>query len=134
MIAFYAQIKAVHIVAVLASGVLFVTRGLMVQSGHKALAMTASLRYASYGVDTVLLTAALMLATILPAALFANHWLAVKIVLLVMYVVLGSLALERAQSARARTAAFIAALCVYVTIIGIARAHNPMGWVALLHG
>ena len=132
MIAFYSQIKAVHIAAVLISGVLFLMRGLMVQSGHKALAMTAWLRYASYGVDSVLLTAALMLATILPAALFANHWLALKLALLVVYVVLGSLALKRAQSAWARTAAFVAALCVYVTIIGIARAHHPMGWVVLL--
>ena len=132
MIAFYAQIKAVHIAAVFASGVLFLARGLMVQSGHKALAMTSWVRYASYSVDTVLLTAALMLATILPAALFANHWLALKLALLVVYVVLGSLALKRAQSPRARTAAFVAALCVYVTIIGIARAHHPMGWVALV--
>jgi len=134
MIAFYAQIRAVHIAAVLTSGVLFVTRGLMVQSGHKALAMTPWLRYASYSVDTVLLTAALMLATVLPAALFANHWLAVKIALLVAYVVLGSFALKRAQSVRGQTAAFMAALCVYVTIIGIARAHHPSGWAALLHG
>jgi uncharacterized membrane protein SirB2 len=96
--------------------------------------MAAWLRYASYSVDTVLLTAALMLATILPAALFANHWLSLKVTLLVVYVVLGSLALKRAQSPRARKAAFIAAVCVYVTIIGIARAHHPLGWVALMQG
>jgi uncharacterized membrane protein SirB2 len=134
MIAFYGQIKAVHIAAVLISGVLFLMRGLMVQSGHAKWAMTAWLRYASYSVDTVLLTAALMLATILPAALFANHWLALKVTLLVVYIVLGSLALKRAQSARARTAAFVAALCVYVTIIGVARAHHPLGWIALAQG
>lgn len=134
MIAFYGTIKAVHIAAVLISGVLFLMRGLMVQSGHTRLAMTAWLRYASYSVDTVLLTAALMLATILPAALFANHWLALKVALLVAYVVLGSLALKRAQSPRARAGAFVAALLIYVTIIGIARAHHPLGWVALLHG
>jgi uncharacterized membrane protein SirB2 len=134
MIAFYAQIKAVHIAAVLLSGALFLTRGLLVQSGRKALAMRASLRYASYGIDTVLLAAGLMLVAILPAALSANHWLAAKIALLVVYIVLGSLALKRAQSARARTAAFVAALLVYVLMIGIARAHDPMGWAALLHG
>jgi uncharacterized membrane protein SirB2 len=132
MIAFYGQIKAVHVAAVLISGVLFLARGLMVQSGHTKMAMTAWLRYASYSVDTVLLIAALVLATLLPAALFANHWLALKVALLFVYVVLGSLALKRARSARARTAAFVAALCVYVTIIGIARAHHPLGWMALL--
>jgi uncharacterized membrane protein SirB2 len=96
--------------------------------------MRASLRYASYGIDTVLLTAGLMLVAILPEALSANHWLAVKIALLVVYIVLGSLALKRAQGARARTAAFVAALLVYALMIGIARAHDPMGWAALLHG
>ena len=134
MIAFYAQIKAVHVAAVLVSCVLFVARGLLVQSGQKAVAMAPALRYASYGVDTVLLAAALMLVAILPAALFANHWLAVKTALLVVYIVLGSLALKRAQSARARTAAFTSALFVYVTMIGIALAHHPLGWAALIHG
>jgi uncharacterized membrane protein SirB2 len=134
MIAFYAQIKAVHVAAVLVSGVLFLTRGLLVQCGRKALAMSASLRYASYGIDTVLLAAGLTLVAILPAALSANHWLAVKIALLVVYVVLGSLALKRAQSARARTAAFAAALLVYAMMFGIARTHDPMGWAAMLRG
>src|SRR4029453_19134507 len=110
MIAFYAQIKAVHVAAVLISGVLFLARGLMVQSGHKALAMTAWFRYASYSVDTVLLTAALMLATILPAALFANHWLALKLALLVVYVFLGSLALKPAQNPPAPLSALVAGL------------------------
>jgi len=132
MMAWYGDIKAVHVAAVLISGVLFLARGVMVQSGYASIAMSGGLRYASYGVDTVLLTAGLMLATLLPGALFANHWLALKLALLVVYIVLGSLALKRARSSRARTAAFVAALLVYVTIIGIARAHHPLGWVALL--
>ena len=132
MIAFYGPVRAVHIAAVLLSGVLFLTRGLMVQSGYGRWAMIGWVRYASYAIDTVLLTAALMLATMLPAAIFANHWLALKMALLVVYIALGTLALRRAHGAHARMAAFVAALCVYATIIGIARAHHPMGWVALL--
>ena len=132
MTEFYGQILAVHVTAVLLSGMLFLARGLLVQSGRGRWAMTGWVRYASYAIDTVLLTAALMLATMLPAAIFANHWLALKMVLLVAYIGLGTLALKRAQAAHARTAAFVAALCVYVTMIGIARAHHPMGWIALL--
>lgn len=64
MIEFYPQIKAVHIAAVMASGLLFFLRGSAVQLGGKW-AMAAPLRYLSYTIDTVLLTAALMLATIL---------------------------------------------------------------------
>ena len=56
--------------------------------------MHAIVRYSSYTVDTVLLTAALMLVSMLPAAMFANHWLTVKLVLVVAYVGLGTLALD----------------------------------------
>ena len=129
MIEFYPQIKWVHIAAVFASGALFLLRGLLVQAGRERWAMLAPLRFLSYGIDTVLLSAALMLLTILPHAMYANGWLAIKLVLLVGYVVLGSLALRRGRSARVRTWCYFAALAVYFTIIGIARAHHPLGWL-----
>ena len=132
MPAFYAQIKALHVAAVLLSGALFLTRGILVQAGRPRLAMSPALRYASYTTDTVLLVAALMLVTILPGAVFANHWLTVKIVLLVVYVALGTLALKRAATRRERALCFMAALAVYVTMLGIARAHHPLGWLANL--
>ena len=64
----------------------------------------------------------------LPGAMFANHWLTFKGALLVVYVVLGTLALKRAATPRARIPCFIAALAVYTTMPGIARAHHPLGW------
>ncbi len=79
MITFYLPIKTVHIVSVLASGGLFAVRGLLLLNG-RAWAMSAPMRYLSYSIDTVLLTAALMLATLLPSGVFANGWLAVKLV------------------------------------------------------
>ena len=130
MLAFYAQIKAVHVAAVLLSGALFLTRGVLVQAGRQRVAMAGPVRYASYGIDTVLLTAALMLVTILPGAMFANHWLTLKIALLVVYVALGSLALKRAGTRRARLLCFVAAVAVYATVLGIARAHHPLGWLS----
>jgi uncharacterized membrane protein SirB2 len=66
MIEFYPQIKWVHIAAVLASGSLFLLRGLLLQAGKQGFAMAAPVRYLSYSIDTVLLTAAFMLLTILP--------------------------------------------------------------------
>jgi uncharacterized membrane protein SirB2 len=79
-------------------------------------------------VDTVLLTAALMLLTILPGAMFANGWLSTKLVLVVVYVVLGTFALKRGRTPRVRLACWLAALVVFATIIGIALAHHPLGW------
>ena len=129
---FYPQIKWVHVAAVLGSGAIFLLRGLLVQAGRQKLAMAAPVRYLSYSVDTVLLTAALMLVAILPAALFANHWLALKLVLIVVYVGLGTFALKRGRTPKVRTACYVAALLLYVTIIGIAFAHSPLGWLLWL--
>ena len=128
MIAYYLQIKAVHVLAVLLSGGLFALRGAAVLAGARW-PMAAPLRWFSYTVDTVLLTAALMLFTLLPGAMFANGWLAAKIVLLVVYVGLGSFALKRAATPRGRAIAYVAAVLVYAAMLGIARAHHPLGWI-----
>jgi uncharacterized membrane protein SirB2 len=126
MIEFYPQIKLVHVVCVLLSGALFFLRGSLVLAGSR-FGMAAPLRYLSYSIDTALLTAALMLWTILPGGLFANGWLTTKILLLVVYIVLGSFALKRARSRRARVLCFIAALAVYAFMFSVARAHHPAG-------
>ena len=131
MIEFYPQIKAVHIAAVMASGLLFFLRGAAVQLGA-TWAMAAPLRYLSYTIDTVLLTAALMLVTILHQYPFVQGWLTAKVLLLVCYVVLGSFALKRGRTRAVRTSCWIAALLVYLFIVSIARAHNPLGVIALL--
>ena len=129
LIAFYPQIKWVHIATVCASGSLFALRGALVQARRPAWAMAAPVRYLSYSIDTVLLTAALMLLTILPGAMFANGWLTAKLVLVVVYVGLGTFALKRGRTPRMRTICFVAALLVFATIIGIALAHHPLGWL-----
>ncbi len=129
MIEFYSQARAVHIGAVLCSGTLFAVRGAGVLAGARW-PMAAALRWSSYAIDTVLLTAALVLVAMLPAALFANHWLTVKLVLLLAYIALGSLALKRSRSARVRALCFVAALAVLAAMVGIARTHQPLGWLA----
>ena len=131
MLEFYPQIKAVHIAAVMASGSLFLVRGAAVQLGA-AWAMAAPLRYLSYAIDTALLTAALMLATIIHQFPFVQGWLTAKVLLLVVYVVLGSFSLKRGRTRVVRTSCWVAALLVYLFIVSIARAHHPLGIVALL--
>lgn len=132
MIEFYLQIKWTHIAAVAASGGLFFLRGAAVQLGGQwaRWAMMAPLRYLSYAIDTVLLTAALMLATVLRQYPFVHGWLTVKVLVLVVYVILGSLALKRGRTRSVRSAAWIAALLAYGFIISVARSHQPLGILA----
>ena len=132
MFEFYPQIKSVHGAMVLASGGLVLLRGLLASTGRSELAGLAVLRYASYAVDTTLLTAAMMLLTFLPHAVFANGWLAVKLALLPAYVVLGVLALRPGPRLARRRLYFIAALLVFGFMLGVARTHQPWGVLSLL--
>ena len=133
MIEFYPQIKAVHIAMVLASGLLFSLRGAGVLAGMQW-PMRLPVKLLSYTIDTTLLTAALMLFTILPHALFSNGWLTAKLVLLVVYIGLGTFALKRGRTRRTRALTYVGALCVFGFIISIARAHHPLGLFFMLQG
>ena len=127
MIEFYPQIKHAHIMLALLSGALFALRGAFALGGARW-PHALPVKWLSYSVDTALLTAALMLLTILPGAVFANGWLVTKLGLLLAYVVLGVFALRRARTFRGRLLAYVAALVVFFAIYSIARAHHPQGW------
>lgn len=103
MITFYPDIKLVHIAAAMISGSFFGLRAMALLAGMRWPRM-APVRYLSYTVDTVLLTAAFMLLTILPKALYANGWLLVKLCFVAAYVVLGILAFKPKRRATARRA------------------------------
>jgi uncharacterized membrane protein SirB2 len=126
MIEFYPQIKSLHVWMVLLSGGLFALRGASVLLGWRW-AMALPVRLASYAIDTTLLTAALMLLTMLPPSMFANGWLLMKITLLVIYILFGTLALKRARSPRQRTVFYVLALLTYAWMLTIARSHHPLG-------
>ncbi len=126
MIEYYLEIKWVHVAAVIASGSLFAIRG-AAQLAGAGWTMAAPLRYLSYAIDTVLLTAALMLVTVLRQYPFVQDWLTVKVLLLIVYIVLGSFALKRGGTRAVRAGFYVAALAVYLFIASVARAHHPAG-------
>ena len=130
MIEFYPQIKMIHIALALLSGGLFALRGAGVLAGMRW-PHWLPVRWTSYAIDTSLLTAALMLLSILPGAMFANGWLTTKLVLLVIYVVLGVFAIKRARTKTAKAICYVAALATFGMVYTIARAHHPLGF---LHG
>ena len=129
MVEFYLEIRAVHIGSVMTSGTLFLLRGLALNLFGWRWALAWPLRYFSWTVDTILLTAALMLMTIVQQYPVINGWLTVKVLLLVPYIVLGYLAL-RAESRRNRLAAFAGAALTFLYIYSVARAHDPLGFLA----
>lgn len=127
---FYPWIKSTHIGLVQASGLLFVLRGIGGLAGA-TFGMRKGVRWLSYGIDIALLGAAIALLAILHLNPFTTAWLALKLTLLLVYIVLGSLALKRARTRPGRTIAFGAAVFCFATMYRIARLHDP---VAILWG
>ena len=129
MLEYYLEIRAVHIGSVMASGALFLFRGVAFNLLGWRWALAAPLRYLSWTVDTILLTAALMLMTIVQQYPVINGWLTVKVLLLVPYIVLGYMALRGATRGK-RLAALAGAAVIFGYIYSVARAHDPLGWFA----
>ena len=131
MLELYPEIKLVHVTAAIASGTLFLLRGTAVNWGG-SWGMIAPIRYLSYTIDIVLLTAALLLLAILPSSVYSNGWLWLKLTLLVVYIGFGTLALKRGHTANIRRGCFVAAIAIYLCMYFIARTHDPLGPVRLL--
>lgn len=122
----YPLLKPLHITLVAASGALFTARGAAVLAGQ-AWPMRPAWRRASVAIDTLLLAAGAGLWTMLSLHPVQQPWLGVKLGLLLVYIVLGSLALKRARRPATRFICYAAALAVFVWMVSIARAHHPLG-------
>jgi uncharacterized membrane protein SirB2 len=123
---YYLALRHVHIACAVLTIALFVLRGGLMIAESRWL-QTPVLRYLPHVVDTVLLSTALMLLGIVHQYPFVHGWLTVKVVLLVVYIVLGSIAIKRGRTRRIRIAAFVAALATVGFIYTVARAHHPLG-------
>ena len=125
--AWYSQLKATHIGLVLMSGLLFAWRGALVLAGRRW-AMARPWRMLSYGIDTLLLAVGVTLWVVLSLNPVTSPWLGVKLMLLVLYIVLGSLALKRAPTPLLQRASYAGALGVYLFMASVALAHHPQGF------
>ena len=112
----YSPLKSAHIGLVLVSGCLFALRGALVLAGQ-SWAMAKPWRMLSYGIDTLLLAAGVTLWALLSLNPVASPWLGTKLLLLVLYIVLGSLA------------SYAGALMVYMFMASVAIAHHPLGFL-----
>lgn len=123
----YFSIKAVHVGAVATSLGLFVLRGIWMLRADARL-QRRWVRVAPHVVDTILLASAVWLAVLIGQAPLRDDWLTAKVGGLLIYVVLGSVALKRGRSARVRGIAFAAALATFAYIVAVALTKRPLPW------
>lgn len=127
--ALYPTVRSLHITLVTLSVALFTVRGLGVLAGQ-AWPMTGWARGLAPVIDSLLLLTGGTLWWLLQLNPTQNHWLLAKLVLLIVYIVLGTLALKRAPTRGAKALCFVAALAVVGFMASIAVAHHPLGLFA----
>jgi len=129
--AHYLQIRDIHVAAVVVSGTLFLGRGALALARWRHV-MHPVLRYGSMLIDTVLLAAGITLMFAIHQYPFVNGWLTTKLVLLAVYIVLGTFALKRARTQGARATCYLLALATFAYIVSVALAHDPRRIFALV--
>lgn len=121
----YLSLKAVHIGCVAISYALFAARGVWMMRGS-ALLERRWVRIVPHAVDTVLLASAIALAIMLHQYPLANGWLTAKVAGLLVYIGLGTIALKRGKTRRARIAAWLAAQAVFFYVVAVAITRSPL--------
>ena len=120
----YLLLKQIHVTAVVLSVSFFMLRGIWMLADSPRL-QARFVRIAPHVIDTVLLASAVGLALVVRQYPFVDGWLTAKVLGLVAYVVLGSIALKRGRSRGVRAAAFAGALACVAYIVGVAVTHSP---------
>jgi uncharacterized membrane protein SirB2 len=118
----FATLKTIHVTTVALSWLMFLVRGVWMLSGSPMLERRW-VRVVPHVNDTLLLAAGVWMAILLRQIPGVSPWLTAKVVALVVYVGLGAVALRRR-----RLSAWIAAQLVFLYIVAVALAHDPLPW------
>lgn len=116
-------IKIIHITCALLSISGFVGRGILMVKGSPLL--TARwVKVSPHIIDTVLLISAIILASQWGWSALEMPWLLAKIGALLVYIILGSLALRPGRPQSIRITAWLAAILTFAYIVSVAVTKN----------
>ena len=124
----FLTLKAIHVSCAVISFALFFLRGIWSFNGSPIMRQRW-VKVVPHAVDTLLLVSALALAFTIQQYPFVDAWLTAKFFGLVLYIVLGSVALKYGKSKTIRMVAWFAALAVFVYIVLVATRHNPLPFI-----
>jgi uncharacterized membrane protein SirB2 len=120
----YLSLKHLHMGFAGLSGGFFVVRGAWMLADSPLL-HRRWVRTVPHVVDTGLLASAVALAVWSSQYPLVHGWLTAKVLGLLIYIVLGTIALKRGATKGIRGAAYVAAVLVILYIAGDARSKNP---------
>jgi uncharacterized membrane protein SirB2 len=123
----YHLTKAMHEICALASFLLFFVRGVWMLRESPQLSRRW-VKILPHAIDTLLLASAIALTLMLREYPLTDAWLSAKLVGLLVYIGLGLVALRYGKNRGVRAVAWIGALAVFLYIVSVALAHDPLGF------
>lgn len=125
----YVAIKSLHLTCIVLSGFGFLVRAFWMLKGSPKLHARLT-RIVPHVVDTLLLASAIALSVMAGQYPFVDDWVTAKVLGLIVYIVLGTIALKRGRSLKIRLAALVGALTTFAWIVSVALSKSPAGFLA----
>ena len=123
----YLAIKHLHVTCVVLSGFGFLLRAVWMLAGSPKLHARLT-RIVPHIVDTVLLASAIALSVMAAQYPFVDGWITAKVLGLIAYIVLGTIALKRGRNLRTRLVALAGAVATFAWIVSVALSKSPAGF------
>jgi len=122
-------LKTLHICCVFLSGSGFLLRSVWMWRDSPWLQARVT-RILPHVVDSLLLISAILLALRIQQYPLIHGWLTAKVAALLVYIILGSIALKRGRTRRARMVAALAAMSVFGYIVAVALVRSPLPFLS----
>ncbi len=128
----YLLLRQLHTLLAVITIVGFLLRGYWMLTGSDKLQQPIT-RIAPHVVDTAFLFSGVAMLLITSLNPLSQSWLVAKFAGLVLYILLGSVAIRRGPTLRIRALAFVAAVSAYAYVVGVALAKSPASWIRYLN-
>ena len=120
----YILLKSLHLATIAVTLALFLLRGAWMMADSARL-QARWVRVVPHVNDSLLLASGIGLAVLIKQYPLVDDWLTAKLVALIAYIVLGTVALKRGRTRRTRIVAGGAALLVFGYMVAVALSHDP---------
>lgn len=125
----YLALKLVHVTSAVLTISGFLLRGYWMMSSS-ALLLHPVTRVLPHIIDTVFLLSGIAMLFMLSLNPFNVPWLVAKFAGLIVYIVLGTIALKRGRTRQLRVLALAGAFLVFAYVVGVALSRSPASWLA----
>lgn len=122
----YLAVKHLHVTTAVLSIVFFMLRAYWSVNGS-ALLQKRVVKILPHIIDTLLLVCGVYLAAIIGPE---QPWILAKVIALIAYIGVGTIAIKRGKTPRTRGYAALVAIAIFLYIVGVALSHNPLSWLA----